>query len=269
MSIDPQEIIDKINAKIAELQERIGAIGGSSQTGTEGGDFLFGSSFSDSVLDGLGGDDDIFGRFGNDALSGGSGDDFIDGGLGDDLIDGGSGEDTLSGNLGNDFVDGGEDNDLINGGVGNDQLVGGEGDDELSGGPGDDVLLGGTGADILTGVGGAQTGGSPQVDTLIGGSLDDNGFPVFDGAADRYALGDDNGAFYTDAGNSDFAFILGFELGVDSLQLSPVVSHGLLLNSGDTDIFALPSGGAPELIGSVIGVDLTQGQGVVVIPPTA
>ncbi|MGF1677422.1 MAG: hypothetical protein ACFCUV_27590, partial [Rivularia sp. (in: cyanobacteria)] len=90
MAIDTQEILDKIEAKIAELQEKIGGIGSTSQTGTAGRDFLVGNRFSDSTIVGAGGDDRIFGGFGDDLLLGGdlelnspnSGNDLIDGGNG-------------------------------------------------------------------------------------------------------------------------------------------------------------------------------------------
>ncbi len=265
MSIDTQEILDKVNAKIAEIQARIGSIGSTDQNGTSGRDFLIANRFNDTVIDGQGGNDRIFGGFGNDDLLGGDGEDLIDSGIGDDFIDGGNGDDRIFGKGGNDILEGGEGDDLVDGSIGDDQVLGSGGDDTLNGGPGSDILLGGRGADILTGAGGNQTGGDPQEDILIGGILDDNGNAVPDGAPDQFVLGNSDGAFYTAAGDTDLAFILDFELGVDGLDLSPAVSHGLLFNSGDTDIFALPSGGAPELIASVIGVDLTQGQGVVVI----
>ena len=251
-----QEIIDKTNAKIAEAQERTGAIGSEFQTGTDEGDVLFGSTFSDSSLDGLGEDDRIFGRFGNDVLNGGDGDDLIDGGNGDDTLEGGGGEDNMFGKLGNDFLGGGADNDIMDGGLGDDQLDGGDGDDQLTGGPDNDVLLGGNGLDSLTGAGGNQTEGNPQQDILIGSLLDAQGNPVPDSSSDLFVLGNDNGSFYTSAGDEDFALILGFEAGVDQLQLSPVgdfsLSTAAAFSPVDTIIF---DGG--DRVAIVVGVDLT------------
>ncbi|MGD1713663.1 calcium-binding protein [Dapis sp. BLCC M172] len=284
MTIELQEILDEITAKIAEvqakaeaIQARSEALGAGAQTGTERGDFLFAFGFSNNAtISGLAGDDRIFGRFGDDELFGGEGDDLIDGGFGNDAILGENGDDVLLGKSGDDFVSGGAGNDIVNGGQGNDQLDGGDGNDQLSGGPDSDILLGGTGADILIGAGGDQVGGSPQQDILIGGTIDANGFPVGDGAPDQYVLGDANGPFYATAGFGDFVNILDFEPGVDGLDLSPSVQHGLLFfdangdgvidpSQGDgTDIYALLPDG-PDLIASVIGVDLTQGQGVVVV----
>jgi Ca2+-binding RTX toxin-like protein len=240
-SID--EILEKINARIAAVKQRVGAIGGNFQTGTETGNFLVGSRFSDSFLDGRGGDDRVFGGFGNDVLLGGSGNDFINGGLGDDIILGEVGNDNLFGNLGNDFLDGGAGNDILDGSQGNDQLDGGDGNDNLSGGPGNDILLGGNGSDTLTGAGGNQTGGEPQQDQLIGGSLDANGFPVSDGVRNTFVLGNANGFFYTSAGDNDFAFILDFKPGVDAI---PNVEN---LIFADT-VYGLPGLYAPLSNGS-------------------
>ncbi|NES05909.1 MAG: hypothetical protein F6K22_25745 [Okeania sp. SIO2F4] len=283
MTTDIQEIIDQIQAKRVEVEERVEAIKAktedlqaNSQTGTDRRDFLFGSTFGNTVIDGLGGDDGLFGRFGDDEILGGDGDDLIDGGFGNDDLFGQNGDDLVTGKSGDDFLSGGDGNDILNGGAGDDQIDGGDGDDQLSGGPDNDILVGGTGADILIGAGGQQTGGNPQQDILIGGFLDADDVPVGDGAPDQYVLGDNNSPFYATAGFADFVTILDFELGVDGLDLSPSVSHGLLFfdanddgvidpSQGDgTDIYALLPDGA-DLIASVIGVDLTQGQGTVVI----
>ncbi|MGD1704259.1 calcium-binding protein [Dapis sp. BLCC M229] len=284
MTVEIQEIIETIQSKRVEIEARVEAIKakaeelqGGSQTGTDRRDVLFGSTFGNTVLDGLGGNDRLFGRFGDDEILGGDGDDLIDGGFGDDDLFGQNGDDLVTGKSGDDFLSGGDGNDILNGGAGDDQIDGGDGDDQLSGGPDNDLLVGGTGADILIGAGGEQTGGNLQQDILIGGTVDANGFPVSDGAPDQYVLGDNNGPFYATAGFADFVNILDFELGVDGLDLSPSVSHGLLFfdangdgvidpSQGDgTDIYALFPDGSADLIASVIGVDLTQGQGVVVI----
>ena len=246
MAIDTQEILDKIKAKIEELEARIGSIGSTDQTGTAGKDFLVANRFSDTTIDGLGGDDRLFGGFGNDNLFGGDGNDLIDGGNGDDLIDGGNGNDKLFGKAGDDFLDGGAGNDILDGSLGLDQLNGGEGNDQLFGGPGDDILLGGTGADTLTGAGGNQTGGTPQFDTLIGGPLDADGNPIGDNSPDTFVLNNGDGFFYTAAGDNDFAFILDFEPGVDTISNAQNFVQGSAF--GFPALFAPLAGGSFDLV---------------------
>jgi Ca2+-binding RTX toxin-like protein len=269
-----EEILERVNAQIAEIRARVGSVGSNFQTGTENKDFLVASRFSDSFIDGGGGNDQVIGGFGNDILLGGTGNDLIDGGNGDDILIGGDGNDNLFGKFGNDFLDGGAGNDLLDGGFGDDQLDGGLGDDQLNGGPGNDTLIGGSGRDTLTGAGGNQVGGDPQIDILIGGPLDSNGNPIGDGVRDTFVLGNANGSFYTTAGPSnfglpgdaDFALIFGFERGIDTLQLSSANTHqvfnaqvffgpGGLYTPNDTLIFANTSTG-PDLIAIVVGVNL-------------
>lgn len=84
------------------------------------------------------------------------------------------------------------------------------------GSDGNDTLTGGDGVDILTGV--SRTGttldalGRGQVDVLTGGN-----------GADRFILADLRGVFYDDGiagnlGNSDYALIRDFQVGVDKIQ---------------------------------------------------
>ena len=229
--------------------------------GGNGNDQLFGSLGNDILLGGSG-DDKIFAGLGDDFLDGGAGNDFLVGDLGDDQIAGGDGKDKLFGGLGNDILDGGSGDDSLDGSLGNDQLIGGDGNDNLTAGPGNDQLIGGNGIDTLTGTGATK---DIDQDILIGGPLDADGNPLPDGAGDIFVLGNANGSFYTNGGTGDVipglgdcAIILGFEPGVDKLQLSPAVTHTLgtaaVLSPLDTVIFAnLPTG--LELIGLVVGVN--------------
>jgi Ca2+-binding RTX toxin-like protein len=255
-----EEILQRVNDRREAINQKIGSIGSSQQTGTPRGDFLVASRFEDSVIDGLGGNDRIFGGFGNDILIGNTGDDFLDGGSGDDLLLGGDGSDRLFGKDGNDSLDGGNGNDFLDGGLGNDFLDGGSGNDQLNGGLGSDSLIGGTGSDILVGGSNAGTGNLPfEVDILIGGAVDNDGNLAPDGVRDTFVLGDSAGSFYTRGGFDDFAFILDFEPGIDQLQLSPAAGSITLdfddysgFGVGDTAIF--DNG---DLIAVLVGVNLT------------
>ncbi len=257
-----QEIIQKINDRIAELQERIGSIGSTDQTGTGGRDFLVANRFSDSSIDGLGGNDRIFGGFGNDDLLGGDGNDLIDGGNGDDFIDGGNNNDNLFGKLGNDILLGGDGNDLVDGGLGDDFLGGGDGNDQLIGGPDDDQLFGGNGIDTLTGVGNLT--GDIEVDFLIGGGDLLSGSTAPDGAPDLFVLGNANGSFYTNSGpaNSggllgvgDFAAILDFESSIDKVQLSSAITPDIQIGNSffGPGTYIFDNG---DFIGVAVGVAL-------------
>ncbi|MCC5664996.1 hypothetical protein LC653_13975 [Nostoc sp. CHAB 5784] len=250
-------------------------------------------------MNGGDGNDNLSGTLGNDTLNGGSGDDLVSGSLGDDLLNGDSGDDNLPGSLGNDTLNGGlgndnltgsEGDDFVFGDAGNDTLDGGQGSDVIFGGDGNDsltgslsgspdapegffadVLVGGAGSDTLNGFGaGTGSGGDDTVqlferDELIGGGvLDRNGIVTDvsgDGVKDFFVLGDAKGAFYTVAGESDYALIFGFEKGIDQLQLSPSVTYELQTASQitqlDTLIFAKLTGGN-ELIAIVANVDLTR-----------
>jgi len=190
----------------------------------------------------------------NDTLNGGGGNDSLNGGLGDDL---------LFGNAGNDTINGADGSDVIFGGNGNDNLIGG-----FSGSPSapqgffDDFLVGGAGSDTLNGFGGARARLFER-DELIGGGAVDNKGDVTnisgDGVKDVFVLGDTKAPYYTAAGDRDYALILGFEKGVDQLQLSTSVNYTLEVRSQitevDTLIFAQLPGGN-ELIAIVANVNL-------------
>ena len=270
--------------------------GNDTLTGGGGNDKIYAGISGNSLLNGGDGNDKLFGNLGNDTLNGGSGNDQLSGGLGDDLLNGDSGDDTLLGSLGNDtlngrlgndnlsgsagddFVFGDAGNDTLDGGQGSDVIFGGDGGDILLGGPSgspdapegffEDFLVGGAGSDTLNGFGaGAGSGGDGtqlfERDQLIGGGAVDRNGTVTDvsgdGVKDFFVLGDAKGAFYTDAGDRDYALILGFEKGIDELQLSPSVTYqlqtGSVITQLDTLIFAKLPGGN-ELIAIVANVNL-------------
>lgn len=124
----------------------------------------------------------------------------------DDSISGDDNDNTLAGDNGNDFLSGKGGNDVIFGGDGDDTLAGNGRLDSLIGGNGDDFLRGGGGDDVLNGVG--TDFGANDFDQLKGGN-----------DADRYILGTDTHVFYEGIG---FAEILGFETGIDKVQLNGV-----------------------------------------------
>ncbi|MCF1428468.1 MAG: Ig-like domain-containing protein, partial [Shewanella sp.] len=94
--------------------------------------------------------------------------------------------DILLGGSGNDILYGQEGNDLLDGGEGNDRIYGGSGNDTLIGGDGDDVLIGGLGDDKMSGGAGADT-------------------------------------FVWQRGDTGTDTILGFEKGVDTLDISDLL----------------------------------------------
>ncbi len=135
--------------------------GTTSNTGTEGDDFLVGNE-DDNVISGFGGNDSLTGGTGADTLLGGDGVDTADyrnsqdavhvdletrealfgDAEGDVLVSienlaGGDGNDILTGDDGDNRLTGRDGDDILSGGSGNDRLVGGEGVDQLIGGEGD------------------------------------------------------------------------------------------------------------------------------------
>lgn len=137
----------------------------------------------------------------------------------------------FSGGFGNDVLDASQDGFAtmsIFGDFGNDVLRAGNQSDTMEGGAGSDNLFGNNGNDVLTGVnsGDFVTPGRGEIDILNGGA-----------ARDRFVLGDrTNGrrVFYDDGNNdfdggndirtgmdgvSDFAHIVDFVSGLDTIQL--------------------------------------------------
>lgn len=117
---------------------------------------------------------------------------------GNDILYGTSVRDELSAGAGFDTVYGGDGNDSILGGMNGDLIYGGSGGDVLRGGNGLDQLFGDTGDDELIGAKGA--------DTLTGGSGAD--WFVFNSVLD--------GVINVDT-------ITDFEIGVDTIKLSPTI----------------------------------------------
>lgn len=251
--LNTQDIIAQINQLKAQVQQKVQGSAGT-KTGTAGKDQLFGSLGND-VIKGLGGDDFISGSLGNDILDGGDGNDILLGGNGDDILLGGNGNDQLSGGLDNDqlFGDAGDDN--LDGSLGDDFLDGGDGNDILKGGPGNDQIIGGKGSDMLVGGSNSGIGQPPEIDFLVGGTVDN----ALDGVKDTFVLGDANSAFYTSAGFDDYAVIFGFEKGIDVIQTNPNLTYqvttGSIYSPLDTFISANLSNG-PDLIAIVVGVNL-------------
>lgn len=242
-----------------------GLLGNDTLTGGGGQDNIFGG-FGDDNLYGRLNDDQLFGDIGNDRLFGGNGNDKLYAGIGDDDLSGENGDDNLSGDLGQDNIDGGSGKDQLDGGADDDAVFGGNDNDTLKGGTGNDTVVGGYGEDTLTGYGSAS-GNNPEIDTLIGGgnvTFDDQGnanVDIFgDGVKDIMVLGDASNVFYAQAGSNDYAKIVGFEKGVDQLQLSPTTTYTFgtdsIFSALDTLVFANRSNGK-ELIAIVVGVNVT------------
>lgn len=224
--------------------------------GTLGGDSFTGGRFNDSFSGGAG----------NDTLNGGAGDDVLNGGIGTDTVVGGEGSDaleidyglydagqilqgspTLSGTSysgtysGKRTSNGAQETDAVTfsgierfniagtkfadtfaGGVGNDVLRGNGGNDTLSGGEGNDTLIG-----VATY---SATPGAGEIDTLTGGA-----------GKDEFWLGTSNKAFYTVAGNDDYAIITDFNRQDDVIRLK-----------GAKDGYRLDSNGALGIAGTAI-----------------
>jgi 2',3'-cyclic-nucleotide 2'-phosphodiesterase (5'-nucleotidase family) len=127
---------------------------------------------------------------------------FIAGLDGADTIIGSDDDDVLKGNDGDDRILGGLGNDRILGGSGNDVLIGGRGDDNLIGGDGDDILIGGPGADVMVGGAGADIFVFESVEDLAGD------------------------------------YIRGFELGIDKINIQPLLASTGLTVSAIEDALA-------------------------------
>ena len=107
------------------------------------------------------------------------------------------------------------------------ELKGGEGADDLVGGGGDDRIIGNQGSDRLTGVDPSSAKpGEGEVDLLNGG-----------GGRDTFILGDLNNIFYSFSGDGDFADILNFQSGLDTIQLSGDLDD-YIFKSENTEIFS-------------------------------
>ncbi len=119
----------------------------------------------------------------------------------DDLIEGNGGNDELYGGIGDDLLEGGSGNDKLFGNSGNDELRGQQGNDILYGNSGEDDLYGGDGSDVLDGGAGR--------DRLNGGN-----------GSDTFVLSIDK----TFGSTSSLDVIQDFELGVDKIDIKPILS---------------------------------------------
>lgn len=170
-------------------------------TGTDGG----------VTLNGLAGSDVIYGSKQADTLFGGLGKDRIDAGRGADVIYGGNGADKLYGGSGSDRIYG--DASGVAPESGRDRINGGTGDDYIDGGRADDVIMGGEGNDTIL-------GGISGDDKLTGGTGADLFIFSFSGDGIRPVGGE--------YGND---IIIDFEVGVDSLILSDMLSRPVTLGN--------------------------------------
>ncbi|MEB3281746.1 MAG: calcium-binding protein [Lyngbya sp.] len=115
----------------------------------------------------------------------------------------------------------------VTGTSGADKIVGDDNDNELKGGGGNDRIIGNQGSDSLTGVDASSAKpGEGEVDVLDGGD-----------GGDTFILGDINNIFYSFFGDGDFADILNFQSGLDTIKLSGDFDD-YIFNSDNTAIFS-------------------------------
>ncbi len=159
-------------------------------------------------------------------------------------------------------------NDILSGGTSYDSLYGGDGNDTLTGNAGGDRLYGNTGDDILIGVNAtAIRPGEGERDDMYGGS-----------GADRFVLGASTWIGYDDgdtdsAGNSDYAEIMDFVSGEDTIQIQGSASnYSLVINGTNTDIYLNKPGTEPNerigIIRNVTGLSLSSLDFIYAAPTT-
>jgi Ca2+-binding RTX toxin-like protein len=257
---------NKISAPSAstDLYNILGRNGDDTLTGARRNDLLDGG-FGNDLLNGREGNDRLLGGFGDDILNGDQGNDLLDGGFGNDVLNGGEGNDLMRGGLDDDLLFGGAGNDNLSGSVGSDILFGGDGDDTLAGGANgspdapdgffEDYLIGGAGKDVLNGFGGGA--GTTDIDFLFGGGAVDefgNITNAPDGVQDTFVLGNASSAFYTSAGDDDYARIFDFQSGIDKIVLNSIIDYVPvsidLFRDGiaDTGLIGVLEGGSTDLI---------------------
>ena len=127
--------------------------------------------------------------------------------------------------------------DFITGDDANNTLIGRAGDDEITGGGGNDVLVGNRGSDRLNGTDSLFRGANER-DILLGGAQ-----------GDRFILGDENGSFYIEGGNSDLAEIRDFSAG-DVIELGRGETYSVDRLDSGFNLFAEQDDGR-ELIARV------------------
>jgi Ca2+-binding RTX toxin-like protein len=95
----------------------------------------------------------------------------------------------------------------------NDSIVGGNKNSVLTGGGGNDTVSGGTQNDRINGTDSVFRGVG-EVDTLTGG-----------GGANKFILGNRNGAYYQGNGNNDYATITDFNIFGDSIDVGNLTNY--------------------------------------------
>ncbi|MDT4801590.1 repeat domain protein [compost metagenome] len=178
----------------------------------------------------------------------------IDVGSGDTTLRGGSGEDVLMAGAGNDSLSGNSGNDLLVGGPGNDALSGGDGIDtaayyDATSGvtvslvPTTQQNTGGAGLDTLSGI-----------ENLLGSDFDDNltgnggdNLLAGNGGSDRLTGGAGADTFKWLPGDNGVTTIADFAKGVDSLDLSQLLT-GEHSTAGSLDDYLTMAFGANTTI---------------------
>ncbi|VEP11498.1 Putative calcium-binding protein (fragment) [Hyella patelloides LEGE 07179] len=170
--------------------------------GNEGDDTLIGGAGRDSLY---GGDDndEIHSDGDGGFYSGGAGNDVMFSGIGGETMNGGSGIDTIDHTTYNDDytfnMANGETNFGSESFINFENTVMGDGNDKVTGTNRSNIINTGGGNDVLRGY---TSYNDIEIDWLTGGV-----------GEDRYIVGDLHGNAYTNAGNSDYALITGFEEG--------------------------------------------------------
>ncbi len=215
--------------------------------GTGKNDVLIGNGDA-NVLNGGGLSDVLAGLGGADTLIGGNGDDTADYGLSKSAV-------TV--NLATNVNTGADaDGDKL---YGIEDVSGSKYDDTLTGDALDNTLLGLEGDDTLFGGGGAdKLQGDIGKDTLHGGSGRDS----LNGGADsdtyRFSLVEDSNYGFDDFGEPIYDVIVGFEHGIDKLDLTRIDANVLLQGNQEFNVVEQFTGRAGELILGVAEVEDLQ-----------
>ncbi|WP_210529500.1 N,N-dimethylformamidase beta subunit family domain-containing protein [Rubellimicrobium arenae] len=200
-----------------------------------------------------------------------SGNDTLVGSAGHDTILGGSGTDSLDGGAGNDVIDGGTSSDVLNGGLGDDRFLIGPspGTDQINGGGGlDTVEIGTTGITVSVGnlanvevvtttFANVTLSGTAGADVISYAEIRWSGLTLVDGGAgndtilggpegDRLAgragadslsggAGEDDFVYFaaTDSRGTTADTILGFDVGLDDIDLSAIDANSLVTGNQD------------------------------------
>lgn len=177
-----------------------------------------------------------------------SGNDVVYGTSVRDELSPGAGFDTVYGGDGNDSILGGLNGDLIYGGAGNDVLRGGNGLDKLFGDTGDDELVGAKGTDTLTGGGGADRF---VFNSVLDGVINIDTITDFEIGVDTIKL---SPTVFTTLGRSQRSFSLS-----DQYTSGPDAGIGRIVydsQTGKLSYDADGAGGGASVAFAVIGVDI-------------